>query len=327
MTIPIRSFFSWIRPPQRPSTLPPSGTPGAYTPTPKPPPSKPIPAPHKPNATPGAGSGAPVSKENALSNWRQLALESRNKSTTGASATNKLPSTTTLPPKTFGDVTQNLVTADRLVKAGVFKTGPDLKTVARDALVNASVNGLVNTPLSIATYAGSVWTGETIKGAFAPNTPLLPPAHQPAPSQQAAATAGQAPTTDDPESLKWRMENAELKFVIAANTSLLLDGETGEDSAVGVNPKWPTAVNERLAIIEQHYKKLEEALAVIADRNDLVFRPHKRTPVAESDTKGRLDELDKTNEAINDFINRMILIGMKYEKKEPSKETPQPEVV
>ncbi|MEX5419687.1 hypothetical protein WCD98_29915, partial [Pseudomonas aeruginosa] len=134
-------------------------------------------------------------------------------------------------PKTFGDVATNLIAADRLVKAGVFKTDTPLKTVARDAFVNASVNGLVSTPLSIGTYAGSVWSGETIKGSFSATTPLLPPAHQPAPSQQSNGVTPAAGGTGEQDAtmIKLRLDNAETKLLYAVNTiQLLAEGGDGE---------------------------------------------------------------------------------------------------
>mgnify|MGYP001567211086 FL=1 len=131
------------RPALRGSSLPASGTPGHYNP---------VPVSSLPKPSPTSATTNPI--RNLLVN------------TNSFSGAGTLPSRSHPVPRTFGEVAQNLVTADRLVKAGVFKTGPDLKTVTRDAFVNAAVNGLVSTPLSIATYAGSVWSGEHIKGTF-----------------------------------------------------------------------------------------------------------------------------------------------------------------
>lgn len=213
-------------------------------------------------------------------------------------------------PKTFGDMAYNLIAADRLVKAGVFKTDTPLKTVVRDAFIGASVNGLVSTPLSIGTYAGSVWTGETIKGNFTPNTPLLPPAHLPAPSQQANGVATTATNTGEQnaEMIKLRMDNTETKFLYLANTTQLLV-EGGEAKALGKSPTWPTETNERLSNIEKLYDAEEKNMQAIATENDFVFKPYKGDAASEPKTvAARLDALDKRHEAANNFIARMIAI-------------------
>ncbi|MTD22034.1 hypothetical protein GIR22_23180 [Pseudomonas sp. CCM 7891] len=200
--------------------------------------------------------------------------------------------------------------ADRLVKAGVFKTDTSLKTVTRDAFVNASINGLVSTPLSIGTYAGSVWSGETIKGNFSAATPLLPPAHQPAPSQQSngagpvASSAGE----QDAETTKLRLDNTELKLLFAANTIQTLT-EGGEGKALVKGSSWPVETTERLDNVEKLYSVSEKNLEAIATENDFIFKPYKNDSVP--GTKGvtaRLDALDKRNEAINKGIARIVAV-------------------
>jgi len=213
-------------------------------------------------------------------------------------------------PKTFGDVATNLIAADRLVKAGVFKTGPSLKTVVRDAFVNASVNGLVSTPLSIGAYAGSVWSGESIKGSFSASTPLLPPAHLPAPSQLAngAVAAASSAGVDDVATTKLRLENSELKLLYATNTIQTL-AEGGDAKALGKSPNWPTETNKRLDNLEKLYDAAEKNLSVIAAEFDFVFKPYKGDPTPGSQrVTDRLDALDKRNEAINKGIGRMVAI-------------------
>lgn len=268
----------------------------------KPGPSTPPPAP--PSNTPG------------VINFRRIV---QNVSSSSATALGP-PKAIVAKPQTFADVAHNLVAADRLVKAGVFKTDTPLKTVVRDAFVGASVNGLVSTPLSIGSYAGSVWSGETIKGNFTANTPLLPPAHQPAPSQQVNGTvaAGTNPAEQDATIINLRLDNAETKFLYLANTTQLLV-EGGEAKALKKSPDWPTETNERLTKMETLYDAAEKNMQAIAEQNDFVFKPYKEAAAAEPKTvASRLDALDKRNETANNFIGRMIAIRDLEEKGKES---------
>ncbi|MBJ2178228.1 hypothetical protein JC795_08470 [Pseudomonas veronii] len=272
-------FGRFFRRPTHSTSRVPSGTPGKYTPVKgssfSNPPS--APAPNKP--------------------FRDLISNNRFGSTT-------LPSRSHPVPKTFGEVAQNLVTADRLVKAGVFKTGPDLKTVTRDAFVNAAVNGLVSTPLSIGTYAGSVWSGEQIKGAFSANTPLLPPAHQPAPSQQ-NGVAGSAPSPSSPQDLALHLDNAELKLLLVSNT-IQAYTEGSEGQALDKSPDWPTETTARLDMLEKQYNTVESNLELISKENDFIFRPFKSdTAATEKDPVRRLETLDRRNQAVLNQISRI----------------------
>lgn len=221
-------------------------------------------------------------------------------------------------PKTFGDVAANLVAADRLIKAGVFKTDTSLKTVTRDAFVNASINGLVSTPLSIGSYAGSVWSGETIKGNFTANTPLLPPAHQPAPSQVAndAAAAVNSAAGQDAAMVKLRTENAELKMLYAVNTiQTMVEG--GDGKALEKSSTWPTDINERLDLMEKLYDAAEKSMVEVSAKNDFIYRPYKDdSAVGSKDSTVRLDALDKRYEHLNSAgIGRLIAVREVEEAK------------
>ncbi|WP_321849124.1 hypothetical protein [Pseudomonas paraveronii] len=267
------------RPASRRPSVPASGTPGQYHPVS-------VSSPPNPPSTPAT-----------TNTIRNLINTSSLKGTT-------LPSRSHPVPKTFGEVAQNLITADRLVKAGVFKTGPDLKTVTRDAFVNAAVNGLVSTPLSIGTYAGSVWSGEHIKGAFSPNTPLLPPVHQPAPSQQ-GSVAGSAPSPSASQDLELRLDNTELKLILVSNT-IQAYTEGNEGQALDKSPDWPTETTARLDMLEKQYDTVESNLKLISTENDFIFRPFKQdASTPEKDPVRRLEILDRRNQAVLNQISRI----------------------
>ncbi|WP_238544248.1 hypothetical protein [Pseudomonas sp. Ag1] len=217
-------------------------------------------------------------------------------------------------PKDLAQVTQNLMVADRLVKAGVFNTSPQAATVARDAFVSAGISGLVSAPLSIGTYAGSVWSGETIKAQFTNNTPLLPPAHQPAPSTQVPAaktdgTTSVVATQDtDTGATTARLGLAELRMEVIANNIMAMRQGTNAP-ALKMSDSSSRTPSERLETLEALYKTAEEQLKKLGDENDMVFRPYIATPADGTDDKGRLDVIDKKFDALNKFIGKLLHMG------------------
>lgn len=217
------------------------------------------------------------------------------------SSTARVPSQSHQAPKNLAEVTQNLMVADRLHKAGVFPTSPHLSTVARDAFVNAGINGLVSAPLSIATYAGSAWTGEAIKGAYAPQTPVLPPVHQPAPSTQVVATAPRV-------ELDSQLKLAELRIEVVANSIVALREGT-DVPALCINEEFSGSVVERLTMLENLYDVAEKELAKIGDENDMILRPYRMpSSPAENTEQSRLAGLTRRFEAVNQFIGKLIVL-------------------
>lgn len=218
-------------------------------------------------------------------------------------------------PKDLAQVTQNLMVADRLVKAGVFNTSPQAATVARDAFVSAGISGLVSAPLSIGTYAGSVWSGETIKAQFTNNTPLLPPAHQPAPSTQVPAAKADGTTSvvatqdTDTGATTARLGLAELRMEVIANNIMAMRQGTNAPALKMSDSSSSRTPSERLETLEALYKTAEEQLKKLGDENDMVFRPYIATPADGTDDKGRLDVIDKKFDALNKFIGKLLHMG------------------
>ena len=275
--------------------------------SPKPPKTNLIANAYKPTSTLGPTRPVGPSNTQGVTKFREMVFKTQHP---GLSLTGPAKPAVA-KPKTFGDVAANLVSADRLVKAGVFKTDTSLKTVTRDAFVNASVNGLVSTPLSIGTYAGSVWTGETIKGNFAANTPLLPPAHQPAPSQaaNAASAAGSGGAEQSAALVKTRTESAELKMTYAVNTiQAMVEG--GDGKALEKSSTWPVDINERLDLMEKIYDASEKNMAEVSEQNGFIYKPYKDdSTVGSKSVTARLDALDKRYEHLNsNGIGRLLAV-------------------
>ncbi|WP_256344406.1 hypothetical protein [Pseudomonas sp. F8002] len=214
-------------------------------------------------------------------------------------------------PKSMEQVTQNLMVADRLFKAGVFKTQSGPATVTRDAFISAGVTGLVSAPFSIGTYAGSVWSGEKIKAQFTNNTPMLPPAHQPAPSTQVPAaktdgtTSVDAGQDSDAGTTTARLSLAELRIDVIANTMVAMREGTSAP-ALQMSDTSSDTPSKRLKTLEDLYKAAEEQLKKMADENSMVFRPYIATTADGTDDKGRLDVIDKKFEAIIKFIGKLL---------------------
>lgn len=224
---------------------------------------------------------------------------------TGTAGAGVLPSQSHLAPKTLADVTQNLIVADRLHKAGVFSNEPKLGTVARDAFVNAGVNGVVSAPLSIATYAGSAWAGDAIKGQYAAQTPILPPIHGPAPGTPLATDPTQSTASAQ---LDTQLKLAELRIEVVANNIMAV--RQGTDSpALKLSERTAASPSERLTLLEALYDVAEKQLKLIGDENDMIFRPHVLAVDAPAKTdSARLEHLDKRFEAVNKFIGKLIVL-------------------
>ncbi|NMZ40542.1 hypothetical protein [Pseudomonas proteolytica] len=282
--------------------------------SPKPPKTNLIAHAYKPTSTLGPTRPVGPSNSQGVTKFREMVFKTQhpNSSLTGPAKP------AVAKPQTFGDVAANLVSADRLVKAGVFKTDTSLKTVTRDAFVSASVNGLVSTPLSIGTYAGSVWTDETIKGNFTASTPLLPPAHQPAPSQaaNAASAAGSGGAEQSAALVKTRTESAELKMLYAVNTiQAMVEG--GDGKALEKSSTWPVDINERLDLMEKIYDASEKNMAEVSEQNGFIYKPYKDdSTVGSKSVTARLDALDKRYEHLNsNGIGRLLAVREVETKK------------
>ncbi|WPN97659.1 hypothetical protein [Pseudomonas sp. MUP55] len=292
-----KRHFNFFRPKPKPPRLPSTGLPGKYKPT--------------VNPVSGSSGGAPNTA--GITNFRNLVFNAQYPHSSFSGPTKAVVAR----PQTFGDVAKNLVVADRLVKAGVFKTDTPLKTVARDAFVNASVNGLVSTPLSVGTYAGSVWTGETIKGNFSANTPVLPAAHLPALNQQAngaAATGGVE--AQHAATVTMRLDKAELTFLLAANTILTMV-EGGDANGLAKHSNWPTGTKERLDNLEKLYGAAEKNLATFAEQNEFIFKAYVPDSASAHSDAERLSAIEKRNAKINEGIARMLAIrSLETEGKE-----------
>ncbi|WP_026067344.1 hypothetical protein [Pseudomonas fluorescens] len=194
-------------------------------------------------------------------------------------------------PMSVADAAKRLIDADKLVKAGVIPTAPKASRVARDAFISAGITGMVSAPINVASYAGSVATGESIKANYAPGVlppPFLPGAGSTTPSP-ATSPVTSAPPAPDPISA--RLEEAEMKLLGMASTVMFTLGDT--QSVFTKDKYWPTDNAARLDNLEKLLGVSEQQLKKAARQNGLVFKPYKPGEVIPTQPEERLDLIDK----------------------------------
>ncbi|WP_241194413.1 hypothetical protein [Pseudomonas synxantha] len=220
------------------------------------------------------------------------------------------------PPKvSVADVTQRLLDADRLIKAGVISTSPSTGKTIKDAFINASVNGIVSAPINVGAYAGSVAAGEAIKGQYVPSP--LPPPHLPGVAKPDPATTPQvtAPTTTDaptPSATRHldRVEKVVLEF---ANVIIVLASGNTEDRLV-MGDAWPKEREARLANLEQLLSVSETHMKQVAEENGIIFKRHIESQ-ASPGTGGRLGVIERRYRALENAADRIIAVKETETKK------------
>ncbi|MBN2974564.1 hypothetical protein JWR99_00560 [Pseudomonas sp. MAFF 301381] len=213
-------------------------------------------------------------------------------------------------PISVADAAKRLIDADKLVKAGVISTAPNASRVARDAFISAGITGIVSAPINVASYAGSVATGESIKANYAPG--VLPPPFLPgagsAPKPQASSSTESTPSAPDP--INARLEEAEMKVLGMASTVMFILGDTR--SVFTKDEGWPTDNAARLNNLEKLLGVSEQQLKKAARQNGLVFKPYKPGDAIPTKPEQRLDLIDKKFERMVDTHEKLrFLAAMK----------------
>ncbi|MBK3431492.1 hypothetical protein JJD73_06805 [Pseudomonas fluorescens] len=307
-------------------TAPVSPTPSIKVPSPasvSPGPSTRVPpAPVNPTATrlqnalggnnPGTSSTAASSSQSALDKLKGVVTRGPQTPTSGGVVSVKPVE----PPKiSVADVTQRLLDADRLVKAGVISTSPSTGKTIKDAFINAGVNGIVSAPINVGAYAGSVAAGEAIKGQYVPSP--LPPPHLPGTAKPDPASTPQvaAPTTSDtptPSATRHldRVEKVVLEFANVIIT--LASGNTEDRLAMG--DAWPKERGARLDNLEQLLSISETHMKQVAEDNGIIFKPHLE-PETGPGTGGRLGVIERRYRALEKAADRIITLKDAEAKK------------
>lgn len=213
------------------------------------------------------------------------------------------------PKVSVADVTQRLLDADRLVKAGVISTSPSTGKMVKDAFINAGINGMVSAPINVGAYAGSVAAGEAIKGQYVPSPVPPPPPHLPGGVQ-----AGQKPappvvtpsTPDEPAPGATRhLDRVEKVLLEFANLIITLAGNTGD--RLVMDDAWPKERGARMSNLEQLLDVSETHMKQIAEDNELIFKPHIESQTSPG-TGGRLGVIERRYHALKKTADRIMTL-------------------
>ena len=213
------------------------------------------------------------------------------------------------PKVSVADVTQRLLDADRLVKAGVISTSPSTGKMVKDAFINAGINGMVSAPINVGAYAGSVAAGEAIKGQYVPSPVTPPPPHLPGGVQ-----AGQKPappvvtpsTPDEPAPGATRhLDRVEKVMLEFANLIITLAGNTGDRLVMG--DAWPKERGARMSNLEQLLDVSETHMKQLAEDHELIFKPHIESQTSPG-TGGRLGVIERRYHALKKTADRIMTL-------------------
>ncbi|RFD34316.1 hypothetical protein CER19_00655 [Pseudomonas sp. GL93] len=213
------------------------------------------------------------------------------------------------PKVSVADVTQRLLDADRLVKAGVISTSPSTGKMVKDAFINAGVNGMVSAPINVGAYAGSVAAGEAIKGQYVPSPVVPPPPHLPGvaqPDQKATPPVVTPYAPDEPAPVATRhLDRVEKVLLEFANLIITLAGNTGDRLAMG--DAWPKEREARMRNLEQLLDVSETHMKQLAEDHDLIFKPHIESQTSPG-AGGRLGVIERRYHALKKTVDRIMTL-------------------
>ncbi len=213
------------------------------------------------------------------------------------------------PKVSVADVTQRLLDADRLVKAGVISTSPSTGKMVKDAFINAGINGMVSAPINVGAYAGSVAAGEAIKGQYVPSPVPPPPPHLPGgvqAGQKPAPPVITPPTPDEPAPGATRhLDRVEKVLLEFANLIITLAGNTGD--RLVMDDAWPKERGARMSNLEQLLDVSETHMKQIAEDNELIFKPHIESQTSPG-TGGRLGVIERRYHALKKTADRIMTL-------------------
>lgn len=206
------------------------------------------------------------------------------------------------PTVSVADVTQRLMDADKLVKAGVISTSPSTGKVVKDAFITAGVNGVVSAPINVGAYAGSVAAGEAIKGQYVPAA--LPPAHLPG-----AAKPESSPTTDTaaPQtSATPRLDRVERLVLQFADVMATLSSASDEERRA-MEETVPKERGARLSHLERRLSLSEPHMKQVAENRGIIFKPYAQSE-APPIKGGRLGSIEHRYHALEQAAEKIILL-------------------
>ncbi|MGC6368573.1 hypothetical protein [Pseudomonas sp. K2I15] len=204
-------------------------------------------------------------------------------------------------PNSPANAAHNTQTINELQRRGFFPPLPQgLAAVARNAIVEATLSGLVRLAFTPAQYAVSNAMEQRIK------------AQTEMPGAQKKNADGTKSTVDpsatDQQKMEARVEGAEINVELLAN-SIISINEGPDAPAVGKSPNAPTTTGERLDNLEKLLDAAEGPLEDIAKRYGQVYT---RPAVADSSEprtpESRMDRIEQRYAEMNKMLKRLVAV-------------------
>lgn len=263
--------------------------------------------------TPGTSPTAGSANQTTADKLRGALTKGPQTSTSGGPVTVKPVDP---PTVSMADVTQRLLDADRLVKAGVISTSPSTAKTIKDAFINAGVNGVVSAPINVGAYAGSVAAGEAIKGQYLPSPVPPPPPHLPGvaqPDQKPTSQAVASSTSDEPApAAKSHLDQVEAVVLEFANVIIMLAGSS--EDGLAMDDSWPKEPEARLSNLERLLSLSETHMKQVAEDNGVLFKPHTESQ-ASPGSEGRLGVIERRYRALENAADKIITLKNAEAKK------------
>ncbi len=204
-------------------------------------------------------------------------------------------------PNSPGSAAHKSHTINKLQRSGFFPpVSAEIAKVVRNAIVEATVGGLVSLGFSVARHVISDKMEQRIKAQAE-----MPGAE----TKNADGTKSTVdPSATPQQKIDARVEGAEIKVELLANTILSVN-EGPDAPAVGKSPDAPTTINERLANLEKTLDAAEGPLEDIAVRyGQLYTRLSAADSSAPSTPEERLDHIEQRYAKMNKMFKRLVLL-------------------
>lgn len=225
--------------------------------------------------------------------------------------------------KNVAELTQRMIDAEKMIKAGVVSTSPGLKRVVGEAAASAAVSGLVSAPISVGAYGASTAWGESIKASYLP-VPLVlqAPGTKPLTDHSAAKTSTEvAPATaqsaldPDTEALYGRMDKLQVAAFDSTNNAMAFHHGNFEKGWLP-SAEWSADPVQRMGQLEELLDRNEAVTHDIAVECEVFFKPYLPAEEAPEGVAGlasrvdtaerRLSAIDKAQAGIMDTVKARI---------------------
>lgn len=204
-------------------------------------------------------------------------------------------------PNSPGNAVHNSHTINNLQRRGYFPALPEgLGTIARNAIVEATLNGLIKLGFTAAQHVVSDVMEQRIKAQAE-----MPGAEK----KNADGTKSTVnPSATEQQKIDARVEGAEINVELLAN-SIISINEGPDAPAVGKSPNAPTTTQERLDNLEKTLDAVEGPLEDIAKRYGQVYtRPSAADSSAPSTPQSRLDRIEQRYAEMNKMLKRLVAV-------------------